>query len=105
QQCVERERAVARHHDLAVEHEFVGWQRPHRLDQLGEIAGERLTRLRLQVDARPTAIDQAAEAVPLRLVLPLRTGWNLVDRLSLHGRKWRPQRKRHGGPRRYVLKQ
>ena len=69
-----RKRARRRgHHDLAIEHEFLGSQRAHLLDHVGKVACQRLAGLGLKVDVVAVAKCQAAEAVPLRLVLPLRS--------------------------------
>jgi hypothetical protein len=95
EQGVERERPAVRHDDLAVEHEALGAQRLGGGDDLGEIAGERLAGFRLQLDLGAVAEHQAAEAVPFRLVLPLRPGRDLVDRERLHRRKRGMQRERH----------
>ncbi len=40
QQVVKRERLAARHHDLAVEQKFGGFQFKGGVDQFGEIAGK-----------------------------------------------------------------
>ena len=42
EQCVERECALDRHHDFAVEHEFFRLDPTDVFDQLGKIAGQRL---------------------------------------------------------------
>ncbi len=95
QQGVEGERAVERDDDLAVEHEGLGLDAKNGLDQLGIIAGQRLARLRLQLDLVVIAKHQATKAVPFRLVLPFVAGRDLVDRQSFHRREWRTKRQSH----------
>ena len=58
----------------------------HRRDDLGEVAGERLARLRLQLDFVAVAKREAAKAVPLGLVLPPGAGRDLVHDARLHRR-------------------
>jgi hypothetical protein len=54
----------ARDHQLSVQHEPLDRQRKQRLDDLGEVAGERAAVARPQVDLAAVAKGQAAEAVP-----------------------------------------
>ena len=96
QQRVEREHLAFGHDDLAVEHEGLGLERAHRLDHVGEIARQRLAGFRLQRDRVAVAEYEAAEAVPLRLVLPLGAGRNLIDRQGLHGGERGTQLTNHG---------
>ena len=86
EQLVERERTVVRDDDFSVQHEVRCLHGEKRLDQLGEVARERLSCLGHQVDLVAIAEGEAAEAVPLRLVLPFAAGGKLVDELRLHGR-------------------
>ena len=65
------------------------------VDELGEVARERLPRLGHQVDLRAVAEGDAAEAVPLGLVLPRRPDRQLVDEPRLHRRVAARQGKRH----------
>ena len=59
--------AAQRHEHLAVEHAPVGQLLAHRLDHLGEVAGQRLGVAAGQLDLVAVLEHQAAEAVPLRL--------------------------------------
>src|SRR5438477_11425650 len=95
QQVVEGQSSFHRHDDLAVDDELVRLDRAKRLDQLGEVARQRLPRLRLQLHVVAVAKDHGAETVPLRLELPPVTGRDAVDALRLHRRKGRLQRQRH----------
>jgi hypothetical protein len=95
EQVVEGEAPVHRHHDLAVEHEGARGERAQMLDHLREVAGERLPALGLQLDPLSIAEGQAAEAVPLGLVLPARAGWYLLDEPRLHRRVGRAERQAH----------
>ena len=61
-------------------------------DELGEIARQRLAGFRLQLDLVAVAEDEAAEAVPFRLVLPFVAGGNLVHRFGFHGHEGLTQR-------------
>ena len=97
QQRVEGERAVVRHDDLAIEHEFLRLQRASGVDQFGKIARQRLAGFRLQLDLVAVAEDEAAKAVPFRLVLPIvATGMSSTDSASI-GRETAGARKGHGG--------
>ena len=91
QQGIERKRAIGRYDDLAVEDECRGPDGPHRLDQLRKIARQRLARFRLEFNLVAVAKDEAAEAVPFRLVLPFLPGRDFVDRQGFHRREWRTQ--------------
>jgi hypothetical protein len=94
-QRVERKRAITRDHDLAVEDERLCLELADRVDQFGIVAGERLPRFRLQLDLVAVAKCQAAKAVPLRLVLPLLAGRDVVDRQRFHRRQGGMQRQNH----------
>src|SRR6266487_1064450 len=91
EQVVEREGAVLRHHDLAVEDKGVGLESEGCLDQVGEIARERAAGLGLENDVSSVAEQQTAKSVPFRLVLPATSGRDLVGRERLHRRKGRTQ--------------
>jgi hypothetical protein len=95
EQRVEGKRAVHRHHDLAVEDEALGFELRDRFDDLGKVAGERLAGFRLQLDLFAIAKDQAAEAVPFRLVLPFGTGRHRIDGKGFHRRERGTQREAH----------
>src|SRR6266540_4259857 len=94
-QGIERERAIRRNHDLAVEDEGAGFQLADGFGDLRKIADERLARLRLQLDMIAVAKREAAESVPFRFVLPLRPVRDLADGQGLHRRERRPQCKGH----------
>src|SRR5438876_695647 len=61
-------------------------------DDFGEIAGERLSGLRLQLNGVAVLERKAAKAIPLRLVLPDRALGDLVDEKRLHRRVGRLER-------------
>ena len=65
--------------DLAVERRTArrAAQGQERRVELGEVAVQRLEVARLEVDRRPVAEDEGAEAVPLRLVRPAVAGRDL----------------------------
>ena len=88
-QGVELEARRARDDDFAVEHASGRELAPQRLDQLGEVAGEGLLVAAAQLDLVPVAEDDAAEAVPLRLVVqPVALG-ELAGQLGQHRRdRW-----------------
>jgi len=95
-QGIEGERAIAGNENLAVEHEFFGFDRKHRLDQVGKVAGQRLACFRLQLDLAAVAKNETAKAVPFRLVLPFRAGRDSRDRSRFHRREWGFERKSQG---------
>src|SRR5262245_44091201 len=96
QQRVEGERAVGGNDDLAIEDKHRDGDLERGLHKLGKITRQRLSRLRLQLDLVAVAEQEAAEAVPLRLILPVRSGRDFVDRARFHRREGEPQRKSHG---------
>ncbi len=67
---VERQGAVDGHDDLPVDHATVRQGHPQRLEELGEVAGQRLAAAGLEHHLVPVAEDDAAVAVPLRLEQP-----------------------------------
>ena len=69
---VEVEPVVGRDHDLAVDDRTVGQRGAQRLDELREVAGQRLLVAAAELDVVAVAEHDAAEAVPLRLVAPRR---------------------------------
>src|SRR5262245_32158833 len=93
QELVEGKYAVARHHDLAVEHEALRADAADGVDDFREIACQRLSGFRLQIDLVTVPENEAAKAVPLRLVLPLRPGGNCLHRLGFHGHEGLVERK------------
>ncbi len=95
EQRVERDRGAGRHDELAVEHEATRVEGPEVLDHLGEVALQRLARLRLQLDVVAVAEGETAEAVPLGLVLPLAGDRQRGHGARLHRRERRMDRKRH----------
>ena len=76
QQRVEVEPAIigGRHDDLAVDDASLRQRRKQRFEQLGEVAGERALVAAGELDLVAVAEDDAAEAVPLRLVQPAIAG-------------------------------
>src|SRR5688572_22927228 len=95
QEVIEGEAVVDRDHDLAVEHEPLALEGGDRLYQLREVAPQRLARLRLELHFGAVAEDQAAETVPLRLVLPPGSLRDAVRQECLHGRIRRVYGKSH----------
>ena len=94
---VEVQRSVPRDHDLAVE------RRPRRQQiaeraQLGEVAKQRPFASRPQSELGAGVLEDAAEAVPLRLVLPALADRQLANELRLHRRE-RNQTVQVGGRR------
>ena len=83
---VEVEHAVARDHDLAVER-GVGRQQLAQRAELGEVAQQRPLLARPERELAAVVLEHAAEAVPLRLVLPAVAGRELRDELGLHRRE------------------
>ena len=83
---VEVEHAVARDHDLAVER-GVGREQLAERPQLGEVAQQRPLVARPERELAAVVLEHAAEAVPLRLVLPALAGGQLADELGLHRRE------------------
>src|SRR6202022_3548612 len=79
QQIVERKGFAVRHDDFAVEPERRRLQFERRFAQLGKVGGKVFSRLRAEIDFAALPGEQAAEAVPLRLILPLRPAWNRID--------------------------
>src|SRR5436190_5340591 len=88
-QFVEDERALHRDGELAIENKAFRWDSLKRFDDIREETRQRLPRFRLQENFVAVAKRNAAEAVPLRLVLPLVADGDFVDRTRLH---WRQRR-------------
>ena len=95
EEVVERQPAVHRDDDLAVEHESAGAEAGEHLLHVGEITRERLARLGLEPDGIAVAEGEAAEAVPFRLEEPVRTSGELVGRLRLHRFEGKAEREAH----------
>ena len=83
---VEVEPALLRDHDLAVERGVGRKQLSERLE-LGEVAKQRALVARPERELAAVVLEDPAEAVPLRLVLPV-AGRKLLDELGLHRREW-----------------
>ncbi len=88
-ELVEVERALGLDHDLPVERR-VGRQPLAELAELREVAQERPAVPAPEPDAAAEVLEDAAEAVPLRLVLPAVALRELRDELGLHGREGKP---------------
>jgi hypothetical protein len=84
QQLVERKPPCERNHDLSVKNEFRGLQFRQRAGELRKIARERLARLRLQINFFTIAEGQAAEPIPLGLILPLGSHRKAGGRRGFH---------------------
>ena len=83
---VEVETAVALDHDLAVER-GVGREEVAERAQLGEVAEQRPLVPAPERELAAVVLEHAAEAVPLRLVLPAVALGQLADELCLHRRE------------------
>src|SRR5688572_24691986 len=97
---VEVETALPLDDDLAVER-GVRRQQLAEDPKLREIAKQRATVAAPQRELAVVVLEYAAEAVPLRLVLPLRSGRDLLDQLRLlrregHVRTGSVRHRRHG---------
>ena len=90
---VEVDRALADDHDLAVERRARRQQLAER-PQLGEVAQQRPLVARPERELLADVLEHAAEAVPLRLVLPPFALGQLAHELGLHRRK-RDRRRGH----------
>src|SRR6201994_2679334 len=87
-QIVERELALDRNDDLAIQYEAFCVQIERSGGDLRKIALQVLAAFGEHCDVAGIAREDATEAVPLGLVLPLRSLRNLVDRPRLHGSEW-----------------
>src|SRR5262249_666206 len=83
---VEVEDATALDHDLTVERRL-GRQDAAECAKLRKVAQERPRVPRPQAQLAASVLEESAEAVPLRLVLPLVTLGELTNELRLHGRE------------------
>ena len=93
EQRLELEAALHRHDELAVEHAAAHRERGDRLRDLGEVARERLSRLRLERDVPAVLERDAAEPVPLRLEQPAVALGQRADEARLHRGQRRAKRK------------
>src|SRR4051794_3246054 len=84
EQVVERQMPVAKYGNFTVKHELLHLELLKRLNHLGEITPERLAGLGLEQHLIGFAKGDTAEAVPLRLILPVVTARNLLDGFRLH---------------------
>src|SRR5579872_5474731 len=82
---VKGELSVLGDDDLAIEDEFSCGEGGEIGGELWKIAGERLGGLRHEIDAGLIAEGEAAEAVPLGLVLPVRADGEVGGGESFHG--------------------
>src|SRR3954452_15282843 len=89
--------AVDDHDQLAVEDDFLLWQREDVGDDLGEVAVHRLAVAALEGHVVAVAEHDRAEAVPLRLEAPALALRQLLRRAGELGLDRRLQRKGHGG--------
>ena len=68
---------------------MIALDRRERRDDLGKIPAQRLTVLRDDRDVVAVAVNERAKAVPFRLVLPVPSDRNRIDRTHLHRREVR----------------
>ena len=80
-------------HELTIEHEVRPGEPSQSCGDLGKVALERLSVLRLQVYVPPADMRQAAEPIVFRLVLPSVPGRELLHGFGFH----RHQVEREGG--------
>src|SRR6476661_7818124 len=73
--------------DLAVDDATLGQGGAQRVEQLGEVAGERALVAAGQLEVVAVAEHDATEAVPLRLVQPTLALGDLVGQLGEHRRQ------------------
>jgi hypothetical protein len=83
--------------DLAVDHAPRGQRRLHRLDHLGEVAGQRALVAAAQLHLVAVPEDDAPEAVPLRLVVHVLGRGHLRHGLGQHRLHRRQQGQVHAG--------
>jgi hypothetical protein len=99
QQRLEVELVAGRDDDLRVHHAALRQLLLHRGHDLGEVAGHRPLVAAAQLDLVAVAEDDAAEAVPLRLVEEAGAGGHVLHRLGQH----RGHRRHHGQVHRLIL--
>ena len=85
QESVEGELAVLRDDDFAIKDEVSCGEGGEIGGEFGEIAGEGLGGFGHQLDTSLIAEGEAAEAIPLGLVLPVGTDGEVGRGLGLHG--------------------
>src|SRR3954470_14590419 len=86
-QFIEGESATNVDDQLAIENKVFCCQLRQPGNDVGEIARERLSRFRLQVNVLSAPKCETAEAIPFGFVLPAIAGRNFVDRAGFHRRK------------------
>src|SRR2546423_14027852 len=94
-QFVEDKRALHRDRKLAIENKAFRRDSLKCFDDVREVTRQRLPRFRLQENFVAVAKRNAAKAVPLRLVLPLVSDGDFVDRARLHWRQRKFKREPH----------
>src|SRR5580698_9847425 len=102
QKRVEGEIAVKGNDDFTIENETRGADGAKCGDEFGKIAREELTTFRFEVDAVAIAKRDAAEAVPLRFVMPVRARRQLGSGIGFHRRVFFGERESHRGLARSV---
>src|SRR5439155_24026839 len=95
QEIVERENSLERNDQFRIQHEPLRLQIQQQVDDFGEVARQRLPALGPQLQSVTVAECEAAEPIPLRLILPYRTDRQLLHELRLHGRVLNRQRQAH----------
>ena len=98
QQIVERSILANQHDEFAIKHKSFRLELMRGCDDLGKIPRQRAFRLGLQFDVIAVAKQQAAEAIPFWLVLPLRSDGHFLDERRLHRGERRMDRQRFGRP-------
>ena len=88
--------SFARDDHFAIEHTLLRQLRAQRVEQVREVAIERLLVAALDQDLVAVAKDERAEAVPLGLEDPFAGGRDVADALGQHGQERRIDRKIHG---------
>ena len=86
---VKGKRPADRDGKFAVDYESCRFETLKPLDDIGEIARQRLAGLRLQENLVPIPKGDAAKAVPFRLVLPIVAHRDFIDRACFHRREGR----------------
>src|SRR3954462_15687835 len=81
--------------NLANQNKLVWFELGKSFNQFQKIAGHGLPGFGLELDLLSIAKDQAAEAIPLRLVLPTFTLRDNFDQASFHGWKRSRERQTH----------
>src|SRR6266550_819337 len=97
EQRVERERIPFGNNEFAVEDEPRRVDRQERLDDFRKVPRQWLAALGAELDLVAVAKGEAAEAVPLRFVLPLAAGRQVGDEPRVHRFERSADRKGHGG--------